>query len=281
MPRRKTNIYDPQYLERYGNIGESIRRNNLENLVEQRRYYPAPIPEDQDMYNVNTQDDEYIFDPEEYNTTASSEETFNEPGFFESIGNWFSNEWDGFVYRLSHGDDLIYMARERQLQGGRDTAAGKAREDAINLNVLRQFKDFIDLQEQYKKLQTDLEVAQSNDDAVAAQSAQYQMQMFLQEHPDYHQRESEYFTQIKTNPALQNYYITLLQVAQVKIWELLPEPPEKILLQIWIARMNLYKKPEKPQINMAVQGLCGKALNRSAELQKARYSILQDMQQIP
>ena len=27
--------------------------------------------------------------------------------------------------------------------------------------------------------------------------------MFLQEHPDYHQRESEYFTQIKTNPALQ------------------------------------------------------------------------------
>ena len=77
-----------------------------------------------------------------------------------------------------------------------------------------------------------------------------------------------------------NYYITLLQVVQVKIWELLPEPPEKILLQIWIARMNLYKKPENPQINMAVQGLCGKALNRSAELQKARYNILQDMQQI-
>ena len=203
MPRRKTNIYDPQYLERYGNIGESIRRNNLENLVEQRRYYPAPIPEDQDMYNVDTQSDEYIFDPEEYNTTTSSEEMSNEPGFFEGIGNWFSNGWDGFVYRLSHADDLIYMARENQLKGGRDTAAGKARENAINLDVLRQFKDFIDLQEQYKKLQTDLEVAQSDDNAVAIQSAQYQMQMFLQEHPDYYQRENEYFTQIKTNPTLQ------------------------------------------------------------------------------
>ena len=78
-----------------------------------------------------------------------------------------------------------------------------------------------------------------------------------------------------------NYYIIPLQAVQVKIWELLPELPEKILLQIWIARMNLYKKPEKPQINMAVQELCGKALNRSAEPQKVRYNILQDMQQIP
>lgn len=204
MPRRKTNIYDPQYRERYGNIGESIRQNNLENLVEQRRYYPAPIPEDEDIYNIDTSGSQHMYDPAEYSNTP--EEESNEPGFFDRIGNWFVDQGHGIIDRLSHFDDLIYMARERQLQGARDTAAGKARESAVDLNTLQGLNDFIDLHEQYKQLQASVEQASAKNDPVAVQQAQYQVELFLQSHPDYYQQANEYFSQIRTNPTLQKLF---------------------------------------------------------------------------
>ena len=204
MPRRKTNIYDPQYRERYGNIGESIRQNNLENLVEQRRYYPAPIPEDEDIYNIDTSGSQHMYDPTEYSNTP--EEESNEPGFFDRIGNWFVDQGRGIIDRLSHFDDLIYMARERQLQGARDTAAGKARESAVDLNTLQGLNDFIDLHEQYKQLQASVEQASAKNDPVAVQQAQYQVELFLQSHPDYYRQANEYFSQIRTNPTLQKLF---------------------------------------------------------------------------
>jgi hypothetical protein len=91
-----------------------------------------------------------MYDPAEYSNTP--EEESNEPGFFDRIGNWFVDQGHGIIDRLSHFDDLIYMARERQLQGARDTAAGKARESAVDLNTLQGLNDFIDLHEQYKQL---------------------------------------------------------------------------------------------------------------------------------
>lgn len=204
MPRRKTNIYDPQYRERYGNIGESIRQNNLENLVEQRRYYPTPIPEDEDIYNIDTSGSQLMYDPAEYSNTP--EEESNEPGFFDRIGNWFVDQGHGIVDRLSHFDDLIYMARERQLQGARDTAAGKARESAVDLNTLQGLNNFIDLHEQYKQLQASVEQASAKNDPVAVQQAQYQVELFLQSHPDYYRQANEYFSQIRTNPTLQKLF---------------------------------------------------------------------------
>ena len=204
MPRRKTNIYDPRYRERYGNIGESIRQNNLENLVEQRRYYPAPIPEDEDIYNIDTSGSQHMYDPAEYSNTPGEES--NEPGFFDRIGNWFVDQGHGIIDRLSHFDDLIYMARERQLQGARDTAAGKARESAVDLNTLQGLSDFIDLHEQYKQLQASVEQASAKNDPVAVQQAQYQVELFLQSHPDYYRQANEYFSQIRTNPTLQKLF---------------------------------------------------------------------------
>lgn len=204
MPRRKTNIYDPQYRERYGNIGESIRQNNLENLVEQRRYYPAPIPEDEDIYNIDTSGSQHMYDPAEYSNTPGEES--NEPGFFDRIGNWFVDQGHGIIDRLSHFNDLIYMARERQLQGARDTAAGKARESAVDLNTLQGLNDFIDLHEQYKQLQASVEQASAKNDPVAVQQAQYQVDLFLQAHPDYYRQANEYFSQIRTNPTLQKLF---------------------------------------------------------------------------
>lgn len=204
MPRRKTNIYDPQYRERYGNIGESIRQNNLENLVEQRRYYPAPIPEDEDIYNIDTSGSQHMYDPAECSNTSGEES--NEPGFFDRIGNWFVDQGHGIIDRLSHFDDLIYMARERQLQGARDTAAGKARESAVDLNTLQGLNDFIDLHEQYKQLQASVEQASAKNDPVAVQQAQYRVDLFLQSHPDYYRQANEYFSQIRTNPTLQKLF---------------------------------------------------------------------------
>ncbi len=204
MPRRKTNIYDPQYRERYGNIGESIRRNNLENLVEQRRYYPAPIPEDEDVYNIDTSGSQHMYDPAEYSNTPGEES--NEPGFFDRIGNWFVDQGHGIIDRLSHFDDLIYMARERQLQGARDTAAEKARDSAVDLNTLQGLNDFIDLHEQYKQLQASVEQASAKNDPVAVQQAQYRVELFLQSHPDYYRQANEYFSQIRTNPTLQKLF---------------------------------------------------------------------------
>lgn len=205
MPRRKTNIYDPQYRERYGNIGESLRQNNLRNLVEQREYYPAPIPEDEDIYNVDTSGSQYMYDPTKY--SDNDEQNDEDSGFLDGLNQFVAEAAAGASYRLSHLDDLFQLFLEKQKTGERDKYAGNAAttQDKINnVNFIQSY--LIDLYPQYDQLTRELISARASNDPARIQQAQYNLDLFEQSHPDFHQRTKEVQDLMRTDKDLQRVF---------------------------------------------------------------------------
>lgn len=204
--RKKTNIYDPRYLEKYGNIGESLRQNNLRNLVEHREYYPAPIPEDEDVYNVDTSGLQHMYNPEEYSNNSTSQED-NEPGFLDGLSQFVAGAIVGTGYRLSHLDDLFQLFLEKQKTGERDKYAGNAAttQDKINnVNIIQSY--LTELYPQYDKLSHELIAAQASRDPVRIKQAQDNLNFFKQIHPDFDQKTNEVRNLMKTDKDLQRVF---------------------------------------------------------------------------
>lgn len=202
MPNRHT-LYTPVMRR-----SKSIVQQNLENLESDRYSVLTHFPEQQNIIDYYSPEDyqldqraheAYLDDPENAGETTVTNES---GGFIDFI----KGEVGGVINRIKYFDDLIYLARERQMQGARDTAAGKARENALDINTLQGLDDFLNLHEQYTQLTATADQAAFKKDPVALQQAQYQIQLFLQEHPNYHQQKEEYLTQIRTNPTLQKLF---------------------------------------------------------------------------
>ena len=135
MPKRKTNLYDPVFQQMYGNIGESINQLGLEDLDQQRTY---------------NQPTAYSGDPNTYE--AVDHANIASPGSQPSD--------DEEMHRLGWIDDLVYLTREKQLQGERDTAADKAAEDARDIDLLQGLDDFLTKNKEYKTIEKNLLNAQ-------------------------------------------------------------------------------------------------------------------------
>ena len=205
MPRRKTNIYDPQYRERYGNIGESLRQNNLRNLVEQREYYPAPIPEDEDIYNVDTSGSQYMYDPTKY--SDNDEQNDEDSGFLDGLSQFAARAVVGTGYRLSHLDDLFQLFLEKQKTGERDKYAGNAATTQDKINNVNFIQSYLtDLYPQYDQLSRELVSARASNDPVRIQQAQYNLDLFKQNHPDFDQRTKEVQNLMRTDKDLQRVF---------------------------------------------------------------------------
>ena len=210
MPKRKTNIYDPQYQERYGNIGENISQTNLESLVRQRQYYPTNIPEDQDIYDIDTSQSWHKYNPNEH-SSIEDEQSDNEPGFFERAGKWIEEGYysllKGASYRLAHSDDLLQLLLEKQKTGERDKYAGNTaliQNKIDNINNIQSY--FTDLYPQYAQLTRDLSLAENSNDQARIQQAQYNLDLFEQNHPDFYQRSKEIQDLMKKDPDLQRVF---------------------------------------------------------------------------
>lgn len=206
MAKKKTVYIDPAYYAKYGDLGKSIRQANLEDLARRRN----------DPYEYVPQDDEIMdyYDPEYYN---ASDTTTNEEGIGDKIGNFFKGVGNDIndavantaVWTLNRTkwiDDLVYMTRERQLQGQRDTAAGKASEDAHDLDLLNGLNDFINKQKQYRVLENNLITAKNNQDEFGTIRAQNEINNFLQANPTFLSDAEMYRKEIRTNPTLQRMF---------------------------------------------------------------------------
>lgn len=206
MAKKKKVYVDPTYYAKYGDLGKSIRQANLEDLARRRN----------DPYEYTPQDDEITdyYDPTYYdssNTTTSGEGIGDKVGdFFNNVGTGISdavsNTADWISDRAKWIDDLVYMTRERQLQGQRDTAAGKASEDARDLDLLKGLNDFIDKQKQYRVLKNNLTTAENSQDEFGKIRAQNEINNFLQANPTFLSDAEMYRKEIRTNPTLQRMF---------------------------------------------------------------------------
>lgn len=194
MPRKKTIIYDPQYLERFGNIGESISQANLENLERQRMYYPTSIPEDEDPFDVDSN----------YESTA-----YNIADEDQSNSNHWDNFWEGTKYRVEHFDDLFQLFLEKQKTGERDKYAGNAvtlQDKITNINSIQSY--LTDLYPQYDQLFRELVSARASNDPIRIQKAQYNLDLFEQTHPDFRQKTQEIQDLMRKDKDLQSVFYT-------------------------------------------------------------------------
>lgn len=209
MPRKKTIIYDPQYLERFGNIGESISQANLENLERQRMYYPTSIPEDENPFDIDSN----------YESTA-----YNIPDEDQSNSNYWNNFWEGTKYRVEHFDDLFQLFLEKQKTGERDKYAGNAatlQDKITNINSIQSY--LTDLYPQYDQLSRELVSARASNDPVRIQQAQFNLDSFKQSHPDFDRRTKEVQNLMRTDKDLQrvfyNTYPESMSTSEhLKIW---------------------------------------------------------------
>ena len=179
--KKKQPIYDPEYWRKYGNIGETISQSNLQNLHEQRQSDLTYIPDDLNSY-----------DYPEYTSTEYDEDS----GFL-----------DGLNYRLSHLDDLFQLFLEKQKTGERDKYAGNAAtiQDKINnVNFIQSY--LTDLYPQYDQLSRELVSARASNDPVRIQQAQFNLDLFKQNHPDFDQRTKEVQDLMRTDKDLQRVF---------------------------------------------------------------------------
>lgn len=208
MAKKKQSVYDPTYRAIFGNIGESISRENLENLARQRYYYPEETVEDIDVYDADTQ-------------PASTTLYEGDDGETSSTDAGADGEDN---YRLSHFDDLFQLFLEKQKTGERDRYAGNAAttQDKIdNVNIIQSY--LTELYPQYDKLSRELIAAQASRDPVRIQQAQYDLDLFKQTHPDFDQKTKEVQNLMKTDKDLQRiFYDTnpagMSIIERSKIW---------------------------------------------------------------
>lgn len=179
--KKKQPIYDPEYWRKYGNIGETISQSNLQNLHEQRQSDLTYIPDDLNSY-----------DYPEYTSAEYDEDS----GFL-----------DGLNYRLSHFDDLLQLFLEKQKTGERDKYAGDAATTQDKINNVNFIQSYLtDLYPQYNQLSRELVSARASNDPVRIQQAQFNLDLFKQNHPNFDQRTKEVQDLMRTDKDLQRVF---------------------------------------------------------------------------
>lgn len=179
--KKKQPIYDPEYWRKYGNIGETISQSDLQNLHEQRQSELTYIPDDLNSY-----------DYPEYTSTEYDEDS----GFL-----------DGLNYRLSHFDDLFQLFLEKQKTGERDKYAGNAATTQDKINNVNFIQSYLtDLYPQYDSLSRELISARASNDPVRIQQAQFNLDLFKQNHPDFDQKTKEVQDLMRTDKDLQRVF---------------------------------------------------------------------------
>jgi hypothetical protein len=98
---------------------------------------------------------------------------------------------------------LFQLFLEKQKTGERDKYAGNAAttQDKINnVNFIQSY--LIDLYPQYDQLTRELISARASNDPARIQQAQYNLDLFEQSHPDFHQRTKEVQDLMRTDKDL-------------------------------------------------------------------------------
>lgn len=190
--KKKQPIYDPEYWRKYGNIGETISQSNLQNLHEQRQSELTYIPDDLNSY-----------DYPEYTSTEYDKDS----GFLDGLSQFAANVVVGTGYRLSHLDDLFQLFLEKQKTGERDKYAGNAATTQDKINNVNFIQSYLtDLYPQYDQLSRELVSARASNDPVRIQQAQYNLDLFKQNHPDFDQRTKEVQNLMRTDKDLQRVF---------------------------------------------------------------------------
>lgn len=184
MAKKKQSIYDPTYRAIFGNIGESISRENLENLAKQRRYYPEESAEDLDIYDTDTQ----VYSPQE-----------PEEDFWDKATRIVAAP----LVAATQLDDTINMTIERAMRGTADKYKSEAADDGYSIGVLQDFKTYLDLKTQRDSIirRRDAALIYNNQEGVA--SAEQELRQFDFQHPEYQRMKQGIEDQIRQNVKLQ------------------------------------------------------------------------------